>query len=99
MDTLGSLALAGNVAAAGHYNTGAANMGAARRVALSAGVYTWTFPAPYASTPVCSGTEENSSSSRQLVISSISTSSVKFTSTVTTGNTDTVDLVCFGNPN
>jgi len=64
---------------------------------MTAGVYTFTFPTAYTSTPVCTATEEGSTGSVAHGVPS--TTSYVVTSTVTTGNTDVVDITCIGDPN
>lgn len=67
------------------------------RGTLATGVYTYTFPAAYASAPICTASEE-STTGHYVKITAISATAVTFTSDVTSANADPVDVVCVGNP-
>ena len=63
------------------------------RVAMTNGVYTWTFGRAWNNVPACTATEE--SNSRAVSIAP-STASVTVTSSTTSGNSDYIDIFCAG---
>ena len=95
LDSSGNLGLGGSISPL-HVNQSAASQ-FAKRVALSSGTTTFTFPTAYLNTPVCVATPEGTLALGLLQVAPTTTACV-VTSAVGS-DTRTVDILVIGNPN
>ena len=96
MDTNGNVGFYGSITPRLHLNQNAAGTWATR-ASMTNGTYTFTFPTAFSNGPVCTATEEVGNN--YIHITANNGTIVTVVSSVTTGNSDGVDIMCVGNPN